>query len=85
MGLLSWIIFGGLAGWVASQLSGARHGCCLYIVVGVIGAFIGGAVMEALTGEGFSIRFNLPSFAVAVIGAVILLAIARLFAGQRRP
>jgi uncharacterized membrane protein YeaQ/YmgE (transglycosylase-associated protein family) len=85
MGLLAWIIFGGLAGWVASRLAGARHGCCLYIIVGIVGAFIGGALMETLTGVGFGMGFNLPSFAVAVMGAVILLAVARLFAGRQRP
>jgi len=84
MGLITWLIFGGLAGWVASLITGTRHGCCLNIVVGVIGAFIGGFLMQGLTGEGFTIHFDLPSFAVAVLGAVVLLAVARLFAGRRR-
>jgi len=78
MGLLAWIIFGGLAGWVASLLTGTRQGCCLNIIVGVIGAFIGGTIMELVTGHGFNIHFNLYSFAVAVFGAVVLLAIANL-------
>jgi uncharacterized membrane protein YeaQ/YmgE (transglycosylase-associated protein family) len=84
MGLLAWIIFGGFAGWVAGLITGARHGCCLNIVVGVIGAFIGGFLMQGLTGEGFTIHFDLPSFAVAVLGSVVLLAIARLLAGGKR-
>jgi uncharacterized membrane protein YeaQ/YmgE (transglycosylase-associated protein family) len=84
MGLVSWLIFGGLAGWVASSMTGTRHGCCLNIVVGVLGAFIGGFMMQGLTDEGFTIHFDLSSFAVAVLGAVVLLAIARLFAGRRR-
>ena len=84
MGLLAWIIFGGLAGWVAGKITGTRHGCCLNIVVGVIGAFIGGFLMQGLTGEGFTIHFDLPSFAVAVLGAVVLLALARVFAGRQR-
>jgi uncharacterized membrane protein YeaQ/YmgE (transglycosylase-associated protein family) len=78
MGLLAWIIFGGLAGWVASLLTGTRQGCCLNIIVGVIGAFIGGTIMELVTGRGINIHFNLSSFAVAVFGAVVLLAIANL-------
>jgi len=84
MGLLAWIVFGGLAGWVASLITGTRQGCCLNIIVGVIGAFIGGTIMEFVTGHGFSFRFNLHSFAVAVLGAVVLLAIAGLATRDRR-
>ena len=76
MGLLAWIIFGALAGWAASLITGRQQGCCLNVVVGVVGAFIGGIVVQLATGRGFSVGFNLPSFAVAVLGAVILLAIA---------
>ena len=76
MGLLAWIIFGALAGWAASLITGRQQGCCLNIVVGVVGAFIGGIVVQLATGRGFSVGFNLASFAVAVLGAVILLAIA---------
>lgn len=83
MGLLAWLVFGGLAGWVASMLTGTRHGCCLNIVVGVIGAFIGGFIMQAVTGQGIHIHFDLASFAVAVLGAVILIAIATMVAGRR--
>jgi uncharacterized membrane protein YeaQ/YmgE (transglycosylase-associated protein family) len=78
VGLLAWIVFGALAGWVASMITGRRQGCCLNIVVGVIGAFIGGIIVQLATGRGFSLGFNLPSFAVAILGAVILLAIAGL-------
>ena len=77
MGLVTWIIFGALAGWVASMIAGTnqRQGCFLNIIVGVVGAFIGGLIMELLTGSDFSFGFNLRSFGVAVVGAVLLLAI----------
>jgi len=77
MGLITWIIFGALAGWVASMIAGTnqRQGCFLNIIVGVVGAFIGGLIMEFLTGSDFSFSFNLRSFGVAVVGAVLLLAI----------
>jgi uncharacterized membrane protein YeaQ/YmgE (transglycosylase-associated protein family) len=78
MGLLSWLVLGLVAGWVASKIAGRRHGCFLNIVVGIVGAFLGGMLMQLATGRGFSVGFNLASFAVAVIGAVILLAIAGL-------
>lgn len=80
MGLLAWIVFGGLAGWVAGMIAGThrRQGCLLNVIIGVIGAFIGGILMRVLTGHTYWIGFDLQSFAVAVIGSVILLAIAGL-------
>jgi uncharacterized membrane protein YeaQ/YmgE (transglycosylase-associated protein family) len=77
MGLISWIIFGALAGWVASLAMGtsARQGCLMNIVVGVVGAFLGGLLVELLTGSGVHFGWNWRSFGVAVLGAVILLAI----------
>jgi uncharacterized membrane protein YeaQ/YmgE (transglycosylase-associated protein family) len=84
MGLLSWIIFGALAGWIASMLMGTsgRQGCLMNVIVGVVGAFIGGLVVEVLTNSSVSFGWNLRSFGVAVIGAVVLLAITGW--GQRR-
>ncbi|MBD3367189.1 MAG: GlsB/YeaQ/YmgE family stress response membrane protein [Candidatus Eisenbacteria bacterium] len=85
MGLLSWIIFGALAGWVAGLIMGARQGCCLTVIVGIVGAFIGGLIMELVTGTGFSFAFNLRSFLVAVVGSIVLLAIVLGATGRRRP
>ena len=84
MGLIAWIIFGALAGWVASKITGRddQMGCLTNIVVGVIGAFIGGAIVGLFTG-GFDIGFNLGSFIVAVVGAVILLAVVNLVFGRK--
>jgi uncharacterized membrane protein YeaQ/YmgE (transglycosylase-associated protein family) len=77
MGILSWVIFGALAGWVASILMGnnERQGCLMNIIVGVVGAFIGGLAVELLTGNPISFAWNFRSFIVAVLGAIILLAI----------
>jgi uncharacterized membrane protein YeaQ/YmgE (transglycosylase-associated protein family) len=77
MGLISWIIFGALAGWVASMLMGTneRQGCLMNIAIGVLGALVGGLVMELITGAEFTFVFNIRSFIVAVLGAVGLLAI----------
>lgn len=75
MGIIAWLIFGALAGWVASMIAGtnARQGCLLNIVVGIAGAFIGGFLYSLLTGTDFVARFDLTSFLVAVAGAVLLL------------
>ena len=77
MGILSWIIFGALAGWIASMIAGTneRQGCLLNIIVGVVGAFIGGFLVQLLGGGEMNFGFDLWSFVVAVLGAVILLFI----------
>lgn len=86
MGPISWIIFGALAGWVASLIAGTseRQGCFLNIIVGVVGAMIGGAVMGFLNGGDFEFAFDLRSFVVAVIGALILLVLVNGARGGRR-
>ena len=83
MGILSWIIVGALAGWIASLIMGTndQQGCLLDIVVGIVGAFIGGFVMS-LVGFGTFTGFNLWSIIVAVVGAVILLAIIKAVRGR---
>ena len=82
MGILSWIIVGGLAGFVASKLmKGTGSGLLMNIIIGIVGAFIGGLIVNLLGGSGVT-GFNLWSFAVSVLGAVVLLGIVRLF--QRR-
>ncbi len=85
MSILAWIIFGALAGWVASIFAGTnrRQGCLLDIVVGVVGAFVGGILYHLVTGSTIDIGFNLSSFIVAVIGAVVVLVIWRLLTGRR--
>lgn len=86
MGFISWIIFGALAGWVASIITGRseRMGCLANIVIGVVGAFLGGLVMDLLTTRDFGFGWNIPSFIVAVLGAVVLLVITGWWQRRRR-
>ena len=79
MGMIAWVVFGALAGWVASMIAGTneRQGCLLNIVVGIIGAFLGGFLYRLLTGRQFDFVFDLNSFVVAVVGAVLLLWVLR--------
>lgn len=83
MNIIAWIIFGGLAGWIASKLmsTDAEQGVVANIVVGVIGAFIGGYLMQII-GESGVDGFNLKSFLVAVVGAVVFLALYKLIRGR---
>jgi uncharacterized membrane protein YeaQ/YmgE (transglycosylase-associated protein family) len=80
-GIISWIVFGALAGWVASMIAGdnARQGWLGNIIVGIIGAFIGGLIFGLLFGGG---RFDLGWIIAAVIGALILLFILRAVQGR---
>ena len=83
---LSWIIFGALAGWIASIITGnnSRMGCLSNIIVGIIGAFLGGWIYSLITGHTLFVSWNLTAFIVAVLGAVLLLAVLNLFFGRRR-
>lgn len=85
MGIISWIILGGLAGWIASKITGndARMGLGMNILVGVIGAVIGGWVLSLFGTTGVS-GFNIWSFLVALLGAVILLFVINAFSGKKR-
>ena len=78
MGIILWIIFGGIVGWVASLImkTDAQQGMVLNIIVGIVGALIGGWVMSAL-GYGGVDGFNISSFLVALGGAIILIAIVK--------
>jgi uncharacterized membrane protein YeaQ/YmgE (transglycosylase-associated protein family) len=76
MDLIIWIIFGALVGWVASWFMGSSGGLVWDIVVGIVGAVIGGFIMNMLGQSGVG-GFNLYSFVVAVIGACVLIAIVR--------
>jgi len=76
MGILIWIIFGALVGWVASMIMKGGGGLVWDIIVGIVGAVIGGLVMSLLGSSGVS-GFNLYSFLVALLGACILIAIVR--------
>lgn len=76
MGIVAWIVLGGLAGWIANMVMGGKGSLVNNIVTGVIGAFIGGFVMSFFGGQGVT-GLNIGSILVAVIGAVILIWLAR--------
>jgi len=73
MNIILWIIFGALAGWIASIIMGTdkQQGALMNIVVGIIGAFIGGFLMSLLGFPGVR-GFDIYSLLVAILGAVVL-------------
>lgn len=78
MNIILWIVFGALAGWLASLIMGtdARQGWLLNVVLGVIGALVGGFIMNAFGAPGVT-GFDIYSLLVAILGAVILIWLGR--------
>jgi len=86
MGIISWIILGGLAGWLASIVMGNNKDQRIIgnIIVGVIGALIGGFIVGLLSGKDFSYtEFSIRNLLVALLGSIVLLFIVRLFRGKK--
>lgn len=76
MGIIIWIIFGAIAGWIASMIMGTNDSLVMNIILGIVGAVVGGWLMSLL-GEGGVTGFNLYSFLVAIMGAIVLISIVR--------
>jgi uncharacterized membrane protein YeaQ/YmgE (transglycosylase-associated protein family) len=86
MGILAWVVVGLIAGWLASQvMRGGGYGLIGDIIVGIVGAVIGGFLAATLLKIPNAVNgINVMSILVAFIGAVILLAILRAVSGRRR-
>ncbi len=84
MDFIVWIIFGAIAGWIASIImkKNKKMGAIANIIVGIIGAFLGGYIMQLL-GVEVEAGFNFTSLLVAIFGAVVLLFILGLFSRRR--
>ena len=78
MGIILWLVVGGVIGWLASIImrTDGQQGIFLNIIVGIIGAFIGGLIISG--GSINNAPLNLTTFLVSLLGAVILLAIVNL-------
>jgi uncharacterized membrane protein YeaQ/YmgE (transglycosylase-associated protein family) len=86
MGILSWIVVGLIAGWLAGQvMRGSGYGLIGDIVLGIIGGLVGGYLAGALFGIGDAVNgINIVSIVVAFIGAMILIALSRMFLHPHR-
>ena len=85
LGVIGWIVIGGLAGWVGSKImkTDAQMGILLNIVVGVVGGLIGGFLLRGV-GVSANGRGLLFSFLTCLFGAVILLGLVRLTTRRHR-
>jgi uncharacterized membrane protein YeaQ/YmgE (transglycosylase-associated protein family) len=86
MNILLWVIFGALAGWIASIImkTNAEQGALGNIIVGILGAFLGGVILSIFTGSDGITGFNISSLLTAILGAVLLLAIVKSIRGHGR-
>lgn len=84
MGIIGWIVLGGIAGWIASIIMGkdAQMGIVANIIVGIVGGLLGGFLFSLIGGSDVN-GFNLWSLFVAVVGSVVLLGIVRMFQGHK--
>ena len=78
--IIVWLILGGISGWIASKITGndENMGVGLNLLVGIVGAFIGGW-LAGIFGLGPATGLNIWSFFISIVGSVILLAIVSLF------
>jgi uncharacterized membrane protein YeaQ/YmgE (transglycosylase-associated protein family) len=75
MSILAWVVLGLIAGFIGSKIVNRQGaGCLLDIVLGIVGAFVGGIIFTAIGGHGVT-GFNLWSMFVAIVGAVVVLVI----------
>lgn len=86
MNIIVWIIFGGIAGWVASKImnTDAEQGLVGNVVVGIIGALIGGYIIRLFTGSDQLDTFSIGGLLTAILGAVILLFLVKAISGSNR-
>jgi len=84
MSILAWIVLGIVAGWLAGLvMRGGGYGIIGDMVLGILGAIVGGWLTGMLLGRDMVNGFNIETLIVAVLGAIVLIAISRLFSGSR--
>lgn len=83
MGILAWIILGAIAGWLTNMIMGGKEGVIATIILGIIGAVVGGWLAGTVLKVADVTGINIESIIVAVVGAVIVVAVYRMVVGRR--
>ena len=83
MGILSWIVLGAIAGFIANMLVGGKEGVIGTIILGIVGAVVGGYLAEALLHKGDVTGVNPESIVIAVVGAIVVLFVYRALTRNR--
>jgi uncharacterized membrane protein YeaQ/YmgE (transglycosylase-associated protein family) len=84
VGIIAWIILGAIAGWITNMIMGGGEGVILTIVLGIVGAIVGGWLAGSVLGIADVTGLNITSIIVAVVGAIIVVAIYRAVTGRSR-
>ena len=77
MGFIAWIVVGAIAGFLANQVMGSREGLLMMVVLGIVGGLVGGFVATSLLKVGSVDGINLESIAIATVGAIAVVFVAR--------
>lgn len=83
MGIIAWIVLGAIAGWITNMIMGGGEGVILTIILGIVGAVVGGYLAGTVLGIADVTGVNITSIIVSVVGAVIVVAVYRMFMGRR--
>jgi uncharacterized membrane protein YeaQ/YmgE (transglycosylase-associated protein family) len=87
MGIIGWLIFGAIVGWIASKIMGtdAQQGALLNIIVGIVGALLGGFLWRLISGNNGPFEFfDIGSWVTAIVGACVLVFLVGMVTGRRR-
>ncbi len=83
MSFIAWIVVGAIAGFLASQVMRAREGLIMMIVLGIVGALVGGFLAQAVFHKGDVSGINLESVVIATLGAIVVIFVVHLGTGSR--
>ena len=84
MGIVSWIVLGAIAGYLANMIAGGNEGIIGTIVLGIVGAIVGGYLAAALFDKGDVSGVNIESIVISVLGAIVVRFVWRALQGNRR-
>lgn len=84
MTLLAWLVVGAIAGFVASEIMGTREGLVMMVVLGIVGAIVGGWIAADVLKIANVTGINLTSIIVAIVGAIVVIFVYDAFLGRRR-
>jgi uncharacterized membrane protein YeaQ/YmgE (transglycosylase-associated protein family) len=83
MGILAWIVLGAIAGFIANMIYGGNEGVIGTVLLGIVGAVVGGFLAGTVLKVADVTGINIESIVVSVVGAIIVLAVARMLSGRR--
>jgi uncharacterized membrane protein YeaQ/YmgE (transglycosylase-associated protein family) len=83
MGILSWIVVGAIAGFLANMVMGSREGLLMMIVLGIVGGLVGGFIATTVFKRGTVDGINIESILIATLGAILVIFVMKLATGSR--